>query len=73
MKAVRARYERGALTPEEPVGLREGERVRIVVLRRGDPARWDLVRLAATAREDAELAASGLSDWTDALDREDRG
>lgn len=73
MKSVRARYEHGSLTPEEPVALHEGERVRVIVLRQADPRRWDLVRLAATGDDDAALAAAGLADWADALDREDAG
>ena len=74
MRHVEALYEGGLLRPTEPLPLRPGETVELIVLRRPDPKRWDLDRLARTsAGEDAALAGQGLSDWAEALDREDRG
>lgn len=72
MRSVEARYEDGVLKPSEPLSLKPGERVRLLVLRRSDPSRWDLARLVSAPEEDAELAASGLVDWADALDAADK-
>jgi predicted DNA-binding antitoxin AbrB/MazE fold protein len=72
MRPVEARYEEGVLKPAQPLKLREGERVRLIVVRRPDPARWDLKRLAQGASEDEALAATGLDAWADALEAEDR-
>lgn len=73
MRPVEARYEDGVLKPEKPLPLRAGDRVGVIVLRRPDPARWDLQRLAAAAEEDEALASAGLDDWADTADGEDRG
>jgi predicted DNA-binding antitoxin AbrB/MazE fold protein len=74
MRAVGARYEDGFLKPDDPLPLKPGEHVRIVIHREPDPARWDLQRLFRTgSREDRELAEAGLGDWADALDAEDHG
>jgi predicted DNA-binding antitoxin AbrB/MazE fold protein len=71
MRPVEARYEDGILKPERPLPLRSGERVGVIVVRRPDPARWDLARIAAAAgNEDVELSTLGL-DWVDDLDRDD--
>ena len=72
VRPVEARYEDGLLKPEHPLPLRAGERVGVILVRRPDPARWDLARIAATARaEDDDLARAGLDEWAAALDRED--
>lgn len=72
MKAIDARYEDGVFRPETPPVLKPGERVRLIILRSPDPARWDLTRLARTAgTEDDALAQAGLGRWADRLDRED--
>ena len=43
-----------------------------MIVHHPDPKRWDLDRLAETgAAEDLKLAEQGLTDWIDALDRED--
>jgi predicted DNA-binding antitoxin AbrB/MazE fold protein len=73
MRPVEAQFENGLLKPVKPLALRPGERVGVIVLRRPDPSRWDLQRLAHGDVEDATLAAAGLSEWADALDSEDRG
>jgi predicted DNA-binding antitoxin AbrB/MazE fold protein len=70
---VEAEYKDGVLRPIKPLALRSGERVRLIVLRKPDPARWDLSRLTATSHEDDELAKAGLTDWADHLDSEDAG
>ena len=73
MRRVEAEYRDGILKPDEPLKLRPGERVKLIVLREADAARWDLQKLSRGASEDRELAESGLGDWVDALDEEDRG
>jgi predicted DNA-binding antitoxin AbrB/MazE fold protein len=73
MKLIDASYEGGILRPAEPLPLRAGEHVRIIVLREPDASRWDLDRLAAADRAaDTALAEAGLAAWADELDREDR-
>jgi predicted DNA-binding antitoxin AbrB/MazE fold protein len=72
VRPVDARYEDGILRPDRPLRLRPGERVAVIVVRRPDPARWDFARLAATSRDDADLAGAGLDEWARALDDEDR-
>jgi predicted DNA-binding antitoxin AbrB/MazE fold protein len=72
MRVIEARYEGGLLKPETPLALTPGERVALIVVRRPDPRRWDLERLAKSgAGEDRVLAEQGLAEWADALDRED--
>jgi predicted DNA-binding antitoxin AbrB/MazE fold protein len=72
VRAVEALYEDGLLRPSRPLALRPGERVNLIVVRRPDPGRWDLKRLAGAARgEDLKLAEQGLAEWADALDAED--
>ena len=41
-----ALYENGLLRPMSPLSLRAGERVAVIVVRRPDAARWNMVRLA---------------------------
>jgi predicted DNA-binding antitoxin AbrB/MazE fold protein len=72
MRPVEARFEDGVLKPTERLDLRPGERVRLLVLRRSDPSRWDMKRLASASNEDVEFASAGLDTWADALDAEDR-
>ena len=73
MRLVEARYEEGLLKPTEPLALRPGERVGLIVVRRPDSSRWDLQRLATTGGgEDLSLAKQGLGDWAGALEGEDR-
>jgi len=73
MRPIAARYEEGLLRPEEPLALRQGERVALIVVRRPDPRRWNLDALAGSgAEEDAALGEQGLADWAEMLDREDR-
>jgi predicted DNA-binding antitoxin AbrB/MazE fold protein len=72
MRPVEARYEDGLLKPTQPLKLRQGEKVGVIVVRHPDPARWDLKRLAQAAAEDEALAASGLDGWANALEAEDR-
>ena len=69
MRLIEARYEGGLLKPETPLSLTPGERVALIVVRRPDPRRWDLKRLARSgAEEDRALAEQGLADWADALE-----
>ena len=73
MEIIEAEFDDGVLRPTRRLLLRPGERVGIVVVRRPDPARWDLVRLSkAGAAVDKTLAEEGLDDWASALDREDK-
>jgi predicted DNA-binding antitoxin AbrB/MazE fold protein len=70
---IRAAFQDGVLRPTERLALRQGEKVRLIVQREPDPARWSLERLRATASADRELAETGLDSWADALDSMDRG
>ena len=73
MRLVEARYEAGLLRPDEPLPLRPGERVGLIVVRRPDPKRWDVERLVRSGQdEDSALAEQGLAEWAAALDEEDR-
>ena len=71
MRTIEARYENGLLKPEEPLALRPGERVALIVVRQPDPKRWNLDRLAASGGEDLALAEQGLTEWSESLDAED--
>ena len=73
MGPIDALYENGLLRPVAPLPLRPGERVAVIVIRKADPARWNLARLAALGADDLARAEAGLDDWAAALDREDRG
>ena len=73
MGPIDALYENGLLRPVSPLPLRPGERVAVIVIRKADPARWNLARLAALGADDLDRAEAGLDDWAAALDREDRG
>jgi predicted DNA-binding antitoxin AbrB/MazE fold protein len=73
VRLVEAQYEDGVLRPSGQLGLRPGERVNIIVVRRSESSRWDLARLAKTENEaDLALAEQGLAEWANALDAEDR-
>jgi predicted DNA-binding antitoxin AbrB/MazE fold protein len=72
MRPVEARYEDGMLKPAQPLKLRQGETVGVIVVRHPDRSRWDLKRLASAAAEDEALAASGLDAWADTLEDEER-
>lgn len=73
MRLVEARYEQGLLKPTEPLTLRPGEKVNLVVVRRADPKRWNLGRLATGGTaEELALSEQGLADWATKLDEEDR-
>lgn len=69
---MKAKFENGVLRPETPLRLRQGEDVRLLVMRQPDPNRWDLERLAQPCEDDLALAEAGLGDWADALDAQDR-
>ena len=49
MKLVEACYEGGLLRPTKPLALRPGERVNLIVVRRPEPKRWNLDRLAKSS------------------------
>lgn len=71
---VEAQFEDGVLRPSEQLGFRSGERVNIIVVRRPDPGRWDLAKLAkAGSEDDLALAEQGGAEWASTLDGEDRG
>ncbi len=71
MRPVEAQSEQGTLKLAQPLPLRPGERVRVIVVRKPDPKRWDMSRLraAGTSEEDA-LSEAGLADWGRTLDGE---
>ncbi len=69
VRLVEAQYEDGVLRPVERLGLRSGERVSLMVVRRADPSRWDLARLSsASNQEDLSLSEQGLEAWASSLD-----
>jgi predicted DNA-binding antitoxin AbrB/MazE fold protein len=69
MGPVEARYEQGTLKLAQPLPLTPGEEVRVIIVRKPDPERWNLEKLrSTTASEDLELAAAGLGDWERGLD-----
>ncbi len=69
-----ALYDQGLLRPAEPLSLRQGETVRLILLPRPDAKRWDLSRFPQSAqKENLALATLGLAEWADALEAEDRG
>jgi predicted DNA-binding antitoxin AbrB/MazE fold protein len=73
VRVVEAQYEDGVLRPAERLGLRPGERVNLIVVRRPDRSRWDLARLAKTAEgDDRALAEQGLAEWATDLDSAER-
>ena len=73
MRLIEARYEQGMLKPTEPLALRSGESVNLIVVRRADPSRWDRNRLAKSGdAEDLTLAEQGIEDWAAKLDEEDQ-
>jgi predicted DNA-binding antitoxin AbrB/MazE fold protein len=73
VRLVEAQYENGVLRPSERLGLRQGERVNIIVVLRSDRGRWDLARLAKTGNDDdLALAEQGLPEWASELEAKDR-
>ena len=73
MRLVEAQYEDGLLRPTQPLALRPGERVNLIVVRRPDPKRWNLDRIAKIVNGgDLGLAEQNLADWAETLDKEDR-
>jgi len=73
VRLVEAQYEDGVLRPVEPLGLRSGESVNLIVVRRPDPRRWDLARLSGTSnQEDLTLSETGLAEWANSLDGTER-
>ena len=73
VRMVEAQYENGVLRPVERLGLRSGERVNLMVVRRPDPRRWDLAQLSSTSnQEDVSLSEQGLADWANSLDARER-
>ena len=73
VRLVEAQYENGVLRPAERLGLRPGECVKLIVMRRPDPSRWDLARLAKTGNgDDLPLAEQGLAEWASSLEATER-
>jgi predicted DNA-binding antitoxin AbrB/MazE fold protein len=73
VRLVEAQYEDGVLRPVERLGLRSGERVILMVVRRPDPHRWDLARFSSTSnQEDLSLSEQGLGAWASSLDATER-
>jgi predicted DNA-binding antitoxin AbrB/MazE fold protein len=73
MEVIEAEFNEGVLRPMRPLPLRPGERVRMVVVRRPDPLRWDLARLSKAVRDEDTLTETGLAEWEATLSREDQG
>jgi predicted DNA-binding antitoxin AbrB/MazE fold protein len=72
MEVIEAEFNDGVLRPMRHLSLRPGERVGIVVVRRPDPSRWDLVRLSKVVPDGETLTEAGLSEWESTLQNEDR-
>src|ERR1035437_2757818 len=73
VRLVEARYENGVLLPVDRLGLRPGESVNLIVVRRPVAGRWDLPKLAkAGSAEDVALAEQGLAEWASALETMER-
>ena len=73
VRLVEAQYENGVLRPVERLGLRSGERVNLIVVRRPDPNRWNLPRLSSISnQEDVSLSEQGLGEWAGSLDETER-
>ncbi len=73
MRLIEARYEKELLKPTEPLALRSGESVHLIVVRHADPSRWNLRRLAQSRNEeDLTLAEQGVGDWVAKLEEGDR-
>ena len=73
VRVVEAQFDDGVLRPAERLGLRPGERVNLIVVRRPYPSRWDLARLAKTANgDDLALAEQGLAQWAADMDSTER-
>jgi len=72
MEVIEAEFNDGVLRPMRHLSLRPGERVGIVVVRRPDPSRWDLVRLSKVIPDEETLTKAGLGEWETALRHEDR-
>jgi predicted DNA-binding antitoxin AbrB/MazE fold protein len=73
VRPVEAHYEDCVLRPMERLAVRPGERVQLIVVRRPDPSRWNVDKLATTVNgEDLALAEESLADWAEKLEGEDR-
>ena len=73
MRLIKARYEKGMLKPAESLALQSGESVNLIVVRRADPSRWDIHRLAKSGNMgDLALAEQGIEDWAAKLQEEDQ-
>ena len=73
VRLVEARYENGVVLPVDRLGLRPGESVNLIVVRRPVAGRWDLPKLAkAGSAEDVALAEQGLAEWASALETMER-
>jgi len=72
MELIEAEFSDGVLRPMRRLRLRPGERVGIVVVRRPDPLRWDLTRLAKVIGDEDTLTEAGLAEWETTLRREDQ-
>lgn len=72
MELIEAEFSDGVLRPMRRLRLRPGERVGVVVVRRPDPARWDIARLSKINGDEDVLTEAGLAEWETALIREDR-
>ena len=61
VRLVDAQYDNGLLRPAEPLGLRPGECVKLIVMRQPDPTRWDLARLRRPGMRRTFLSLSKAS------------
>jgi len=73
VRVIEARYDNGTLRPTENLGLRQGERVGLIVVRKPDASRWDLDKLTrTTGADDLALSEQGLAEWVDDLEASER-
>jgi len=74
MRTFAVLFEDGVLKPKEPLPLSPGQSLKVVLVSPSDP-RWEnLERFAATNAAELDfLTNAGLKEWTEMLEKEDRG
>jgi predicted DNA-binding antitoxin AbrB/MazE fold protein len=67
-------FEDGVLKPDEPLPLAPGQSVQVMLLSPPDPDRWKRWEAAPFQTDEEKwLTESGMEEWAEMLDKEDRG